>query len=416
MVETFRLPVAFDPAFVPIFARLMPLRLPASYIIFQEDGLIKALNCEKGFVEFSGTDAIAILQDVVDSYAPDESGITIHLAKGRFTGSGTLSIPEGFALTLRGEGWTTRWNPVPLTLGTVLETTGSGPLIQLTGTAMRTTLNMSNMILNIENDNYETCLSLDRMFGGEFDKLMITRKGANIDAPTVPNSGSKAIYLPYGLGSAHYYFRNIRIIGYEVGFDSLADWIFLENCVVAHSNLSAYRINASTSAGNAPFLMRCVAFQYGDVGFRITGSGSTLAIVTLLDCAVEGPSPDGFTPANNSIYNTNGAPLLILGLPWLAGVGPMGGDMSKACICLYTEAIAKIGLTTIPTGNFLLRTPAYPIVIRRDSGDYGGGFANYTPPTGDEGAMVIAEDENAVTPGRRLYVYSGGAWRYVDLT
>jgi len=53
--------------------------------------------------------------------------------------------------------------------------------------------------------------------------------------------------------------------------------------------------------------------------------------------------------------------------------------------------------------------------VRRDSGDYGGNFANYTPPTGREGALLVAEDTNAVSPGRRLYVYSGGAWRYVDL-
>jgi len=56
------------------------------------------------------------------------------------------------------------------------------------------------------------------------------------------------------------------------------------------------------------------------------------------------------------------------------------------------------------------------VSIRRDSGDYGGGFVNYTPPTGREGALLVVEDTNAVTPGRRLYVYSGGAWRYVDLT
>jgi len=55
------------------------------------------------------------------------------------------------------------------------------------------------------------------------------------------------------------------------------------------------------------------------------------------------------------------------------------------------------------------------VSIRRDAGDYGGNFANYTPPTGREGALLVAEDTNAVSPGRRLYVYSGGAWRYVDL-
>ena len=56
-----------------------------------------------------------------------------------------------------------------------------------------------------------------------------------------------------------------------------------------------------------------------------------------------------------------------------------------------------------------------PLNIRRDAGDYGGNFASYTPPPGAEGRMVIAEDTNATTPGRRIYVYSSGAWRYSSL-
>jgi len=53
---------------------------------------------------------------------------------------------------------------------------------------------------------------------------------------------------------------------------------------------------------------------------------------------------------------------------------------------------------------------------RRDAADYGGGFATYTPPTGREAAMLVVEDTNATTPGRRLYVYSGATWRYVALS
>jgi len=57
-----------------------------------------------------------------------------------------------------------------------------------------------------------------------------------------------------------------------------------------------------------------------------------------------------------------------------------------------------------------------PAQMYRDAGDYGGNFSTYTPPVGVEGDMIVAEDTNVGAPGRRIYVYSGGAWRYVDLT
>jgi len=57
-----------------------------------------------------------------------------------------------------------------------------------------------------------------------------------------------------------------------------------------------------------------------------------------------------------------------------------------------------------------------PATLYRDAGDYGGNFSLYNPPTGTEGDIIIAEDTNATAPGRRIYVYSGGAWRYVNLT
>ncbi len=48
--------------------------------------------------------------------------------------------------------------------------------------------------------------------------------------------------------------------------------------------------------------------------------------------------------------------------------------------------------------------------------DYGGNFANFTPPSGEEGLIIIAIDTNSTNPGKRLYVYANGAWHYVDLS
>ncbi len=56
-------------------------------------------------------------------------------------------------------------------------------------------------------------------------------------------------------------------------------------------------------------------------------------------------------------------------------------------------------------------------LVAFESGDYGGGFANYTPPTVDtDFDLRVVQDTNATTPGKRLYVYAGGAWHYVALT
>jgi len=83
-------------------------------------------------------------------------------------------------------------------------------------------------------------------------------------------------------------------------------------------------------------------------------------------------------------------------------------------------------LTTTPTSELAFQIAGVDIGKFRDDGvfvlkkvdvaDYGGAFANYTPPTGEEGAMVVAIDTNAVSPGKRLYIYANGAWNYVDLT
>ena len=54
--------------------------------------------------------------------------------------------------------------------------------------------------------------------------------------------------------------------------------------------------------------------------------------------------------------------------------------------------------------------------IYRD--DYGGNFANFTPPTPKSaGHIFFAEDTNATNPAKRLYIsIDGSTWSYVDLT
>jgi len=74
----------------------------------------------------------------------------------------------------------------------------------------------------------------------------------------------------------------------------------------------------------------------------------------------------------------------------------------------------KTSLYCEPSGH--VNATFYGIRTKTMVADYGGDFANFTPPTGKEGLMIIAIDTNATSPGKRLYVYANGQWNYVDLT
>jgi len=83
-------------------------------------------------------------------------------------------------------------------------------------------------------------------------------------------------------------------------------------------------------------------------------------------------------------------------------------------------------LSTTPTSEIAFQIAGADVGKFRDDGafvlkrvdvaDYGGDFVNYTPPAGEEGAMVVAVDTNVTAPGQRLYIYANGAWRYTPLT
>jgi len=70
-------------------------------------------------------------------------------------------------------------------------------------------------------------------------------------------------------------------------------------------------------------------------------------------------------------------------------------------------------------GYFWVGTSWMPWCFREIyRGDYGGNFANFTPPTPKkQGHIFFAEDTNATNPAKRLYIsLDGSTWSYVDLT
>jgi hypothetical protein len=89
------------------------------------------------------------------------------------------------------------------------------------------------------------------------------------------------------------------------------------------------------------------------------------------------------------------------------GIAIAGSDMQTEVITMKNNGdVTATGKVAGQSG----------LITKVDVGDYGGNFANYTPPAGEEGLMVIAIDTNSTSPGKRLYIYANGQWNYVDLT
>jgi len=280
----------------PTFVRSIIGAAPATatYVMLpKKNGVYRIVDGETGATKFSGPDAIDITNELLASIPADESGITLHLKKGRFTGAGTITVPTEFSLTIRGEAHVHRiYLAKAEKMGTMLETTGTGPLISTAGTSA-VVLVLKDLHLNIDNDGYGTCLDLTDVGRTFIERVSIYRRGFDVGVPTVPNVGSKGIYLPTGLRD-HIMIRYTKIMGYEWGIDCLADFPWFEACLVIHSNEAAFRINSAISLGNAPILVRCQALWYGEDAYRITGTGHAYSKPTMISCAAEGPAPAGF--------------------------------------------------------------------------------------------------------------------------
>jgi len=74
------------------------------------------------------------------------------------------------------------------------------------------------------------------------------------------------------------------------------------------------------------------------------------------------------------------------------------------------------GASSLKTG-LEIKDDGHVCLTRVMRDDYGGNFANFTPPTADAGKIVLAEDTNSGGPARRQYVCIDGTnWTYVDLS
>jgi len=67
---------------------------PPSYIIFQEDGLVKAKNGLTGKIDFSGTDASTVIQSALNALTPNRTWKEKVLLKGNFVINSPISVPS----------------------------------------------------------------------------------------------------------------------------------------------------------------------------------------------------------------------------------------------------------------------------------------------------------------------------------
>jgi len=63
--------------------KLVKVQSP-SYIIYQEDGIIYALNCKTGQIDFSGTDAYTVIQSTLNALTPERTWKEKVVLKGKF--------------------------------------------------------------------------------------------------------------------------------------------------------------------------------------------------------------------------------------------------------------------------------------------------------------------------------------------
>jgi hypothetical protein len=206
--------------------------------------------------------------------------------------------------------------------------------------------------------------------------------------------------------------------------DSLAvDKILLDS---ANQDVNLYRAAANTLKTDSLFHIKCPLS--GDVGnvFKVDRyDGTRLFEIAQWDIGTVKLDP----PPADATTTLQDSPLLYFtGRYWdgTASIYRLAKIFHRMLSTTPTSelvfAIAGVDYLTVGDNGIVAskdidgNTNSVLVRVRTDVADYGGGFLNYTPPAGAEGALVLAADTNATTPGQRLYCYVNGTWRYVDLT
>ena len=222
-------------------------------------------------------------------------------------------------------------------------------------------------------------------------------------------------------------FRNCKC-GAFTWYDVDSDWpvpndLLIANCIInqANCNCGCY---IGSGTGRYPERVRIINCEFHGNGSTSIGidirKGSKIEIEHCTigwhkDYGIKADDAHWLEVRNSTINDVS------VGI-YFTGSGEKGIIENVRFIAISDKAISgsqpnlKIGFHEVdntPIGGSYYVTG---IITRVDVGDYGGNFANYTPPEGKEGMIIVAIDTNSTSPGKRLYVYANGAWHYVDLT
>lgn len=79
-----------------------PAAVP-SFLVFIEDGTVKALNCWTGEVQFSGNDAATVINNALNALTPGRTWREKVVVKGNFTITDTIKIPSYTIFEIQGK-------------------------------------------------------------------------------------------------------------------------------------------------------------------------------------------------------------------------------------------------------------------------------------------------------------------------
>jgi len=209
------------------------LPLPIDYVVYIEDAIYKALNCKTGEIEFSDTDAIVVLQEVLNALGAAGGG-HVKLGVGTFTGAGTLTLPAvRGSYIIEGSGYSYVQTPPAEGVfpATVIETTGNGPVLEGRYLVPAAHLYLKQLNLRVSGDTPVGAVNLWYIQSITIEQVTVQWKNYSevSPPPSPPPTGSYGFRIPtVSMNIAS--FRDVYVCFLDIGMDiSAGDHVLVEH-------------------------------------------------------------------------------------------------------------------------------------------------------------------------------------------